>query len=422
MKRFTGPGKFEERADKTTPTERLLTFSLFNFDIEDATLKPEHKSFLEFGLLDFLTFKKGVFVSLRGEASRTGNSGFNQKLSQERVNNVRDFLLDNGIAFAKIDAGSIQTSAAGDRDARAAGEAKGTEDERFRAVLVTLHLPTLNLRPHFEDVFRSKDFGFDNSLLFQPPSVLVRPEEGFREVKAVTGAGLSLKTTIPGIIRVVDPRTRRLVTRITADPQVLRLETIGRFGETELQMRDGLGNILARLRVMVLPKLTVPIAFHYVLNPDANSGVSTRRKIGREQVFIGDMDLTTLNEKRLTVVQGETDEFETVAKQGNPAARVNVFFVREVEKDAEGTLSDGKPTDTIDGIAKLGGIDCIIDDDTEDSDGEVIAHEAGHCLGVDHDNPIPTTRDMLMSPILEADFIPRVHALLMRRGVTRRTA
>jgi hypothetical protein len=60
----------------------------------------------------------------------------------------------------------------------------------------------------------------------------------------------------------------------------------------------------------------------------------------------------------------------------------------------------------------------VFEDDPLDA-GMVIAHEAGHCLTLDHNDPIPTTDDMLMHHSVTHSFLPRVHVLQARRAVLR---
>ena len=74
MKRATGPGTIEFRPVDSKPNEELFSFSLTNFDVEDASLKDEHKKFIE-EVVPQLTEFPGVFVSLQGMTSRTALTG-----------------------------------------------------------------------------------------------------------------------------------------------------------------------------------------------------------------------------------------------------------------------------------------------------------------------------------------------------------
>jgi len=49
----------------------------------------------------------------------------------------------------------------------------------------------------------------------------------------------------------------------------------------------------------------------------------------------------------------------------------------------------------------------------------LISHEAGHCLTIDHNDPIPATNDMLMNHFVTYTFLTRVHVLRARRAMRR---
>jgi hypothetical protein len=203
----------------------------------------------------------------------------------------------------------------------------------------------------------------------------------------------------------------------TIDPQTLRIEAGGMLGDAEIQARDGTGRIHARLRVSVLEKLVVKSAFHYV----ANAGVGTTRKVGDEIALLENMNQVYLPQANIEFVklpggQGASvlrlsgnfgtevndlptdSEFDKVRAHRNTNARFNVFFVRELEDDAEGTVNaEGNLTDTMDALATIGPPgDCVFEDKAGRDVGVTLAHEAGHALGVRHASPVRTTPEMLM--------------------------
>ena len=426
MKRATGPGKVEERPQASTPLEFTFSWRLFNFDVEDSILKPEHRKFLEEQL--FFLVLDGTFISLRGETSVTGNQAFNQKLSDERVENVRKFIVEN-LGFSQIDARRIQGKGVGERDAQRAHST--TEDERFRSVIVTLHVPRSNKLPHFDRRFPAAGItsdGFDNHNLFEAPWQLVRPEIGFKDVSLQFGKGLLLRSTDPRIVQVVDPLTEKPLLNAKSAPQIIRLKAGPHHGDAEIHAFDSTKFVWAKLRVSVLPKLTVGVAFHYIQNPDKTSGVAAQRPRGKEKAFIDAMDSIYLvqtnivfkqiagaNEvkvperigREVNQVDKDFREWNKIVKHRNRGARFNVFFVREIEIDAEGTTdSDGDVTDTAEALTSVGGVDCLFEDDC-DQEGKSMAHEAGHALGIFHEKPIVSTKEMLMFPTTDGgDFIP----------------
>lgn len=80
------------------------TFKLDNifFDLGKATLKDESKPGLD-KLFDILT-KNPINIELGGHTDSIGTDESNSKLSQERVNSVKNYLLNKGIAANRISA------------------------------------------------------------------------------------------------------------------------------------------------------------------------------------------------------------------------------------------------------------------------------------------------------------------------------
>lgn len=69
MKKATGPGQVETRCLPSSSGMRRLGWSLFNFDIDDATLKPEHQNWLVENLVPLFALP-GVSAALRGTAAQ----------------------------------------------------------------------------------------------------------------------------------------------------------------------------------------------------------------------------------------------------------------------------------------------------------------------------------------------------------------
>ena len=191
------PGLVERRPVAGEAYVRRLAWSLYNFEAGDATLKPGHKGWLDENLIPMLaTF--GARVRLHGTASASGSAGVNQLLSERRVVAVRDYLLKH-----RLTAGPIRTRHGGRRDRRLERRpTDGTEDARFRAVVVELSFMT-GEPVHFDHPNpASRNDGFDNSSEpLQPPWVLVRFERGTRVVRLHNGIGLELVSNKPDVIQ-----------------------------------------------------------------------------------------------------------------------------------------------------------------------------------------------------------------------------
>jgi len=121
----TGPGRSE---NLTNPTRLLL----YNFDVDDSYLKIDHQKALEASVVPIL--RKGGSLSIVGLASRSGSFRHNDYLSVERAEGVRTFLqkcVPNGFAVREF-------KGFGERKAQLDGQRDGTEDERYRCVILFL--------------------------------------------------------------------------------------------------------------------------------------------------------------------------------------------------------------------------------------------------------------------------------------------
>jgi hypothetical protein len=240
--------------------------------------------------------------------------------------------------------------------------------------------------------------------------------------------GLSLISSNPGVA-VPQPALFKQAgpVRITRQNQKFRIFA-GVNGDAEIRAVDAAGRIHARLAVSVLSRLTVKCVFHFVQNP--RYGTRTRKR-GDETAFVSGLNdiwgpqaniffeqISGGGDLKMTENLGDsidTDaKFDTVTNHRNRAAQFNVFFVRDVEKNP----NKGDSDDALTFVGPPG--DCVFEDDSGDGDpGMLISHEAGHCLTIDHNDPIPATNDMLMNHFVTHTFLPKVHVLRARRAVRR---
>jgi hypothetical protein len=105
MKKAAGPGKVETSPTPPGAPVAGVAALLFNFDFDDAAVKPEHQAFLSEQLVPRLIAAPGLRVFLRGTASRVGNADYNLQLSRRRVEAVRTFLTGKGVGAGQIVAG-----------------------------------------------------------------------------------------------------------------------------------------------------------------------------------------------------------------------------------------------------------------------------------------------------------------------------
>jgi OOP family OmpA-OmpF porin len=74
------------------------------FDFDKAVLKPEGKTAIDSQVVGKLAqVQKLEVVLLTGHTDRLGSDAYNQKLSEQRANAVRDYLVRKGVDRSKIE-------------------------------------------------------------------------------------------------------------------------------------------------------------------------------------------------------------------------------------------------------------------------------------------------------------------------------
>jgi len=387
MGRPTGPGKIESLASNAAPVPAPgaragLAARLFNFDIDDARLKPEHQNWLRSNVVAAFQRSPGSGLFLQGSASRSGANGYNLELSRRRVEAVSRFLADQGVP-----AGQILTSFTGEE----LSSSRSSEDERDRAVTaVLLSTPAtpVRFRPH-----APRD-GFEESP--DRSRQLDRLTIGVGETKDVdidNGGAVGVLTTGNPAIASVRPNSLPIQSSVTV------LGTGG--GSTLIEARDPSGAILlARLLVVVKPPVRHAIAIHVVRDNAGHSsqrGTSSiqqivtemndiyRRQANVSLVWDGSVNLVTverdLGDKVESVQDNPSEEWLAITSLGAPGARCRVFFVHDFD------FSD-TAKEELGGVDRIPGQDAMIGDDTPQRlETKAVAHEVGHLLGLRHAAP-----------------------------------
>ena len=95
------PYTFEYTLEVTPPK----TFTLNNvfFDSGKSTLRPESNKELN-QLAEFLSLKKTTVIEISGHTDNVGDAAANQKLSEDRANAVKQYLVTKGIAANRVQA------------------------------------------------------------------------------------------------------------------------------------------------------------------------------------------------------------------------------------------------------------------------------------------------------------------------------
>jgi len=71
------------------------------FDFDKSAIKPEAAAILD-RLVTFMNENKEKKVSLAGHTDSIGTEAYNLKLSERRVNSVRDYVVKKGVAGSRV--------------------------------------------------------------------------------------------------------------------------------------------------------------------------------------------------------------------------------------------------------------------------------------------------------------------------------
>src|SRR6266545_182883 len=193
-------------------------------------------------------------------------------------------------------------------------------------------------------------------------------------------------------------------------------------GTAIIKLRDANGRVLARLDVSVKRKRTMRTSFFFVQDnnrrttrtaadvdpvlqgmndiwlPQAN--VEFVRKLVKDpEPYDDDFGAEVLDPSALPARNRPRDEWAAIVSHRDRGADFNVFFVWDVEQDLDTT------TDGIEASTGPPEKSCVVDEATNTAIGTIVAHEAGHGMGLpDTGNPPEL---MFRAPALTK--IPRAH-------------
>jgi hypothetical protein len=396
MRVATGPGKID---DKPTPGPWRFGL-LYNFDIDDATVKPEHRAWLTQAVVPVAKASPRVEVLLKGSASRSGAKAYNEALSQRRVESVRSCLVAQGVA-----ADRIKLTWVGELEAELAGKADGTESDRDRAVgvLVRRKVPSA---PRFERFIPTDDEdGFEP--LGAVPWLMVPAAHGERTLRLKNAGGLTLRSSDPAVLRVLDRATKFAADRIVVPDDNEPITLRGLLpGTAAVIGRDLDGKELPLLTVDVLPKRTASVGFYYMTDKAKHQ---TKRKVGDEKALLAEANRVFNRQANVFFEQKDARKLDVnedwgdpvgydvlggekltkLRTLGNTALRIRVFFLWNYNPGPE------KDGDTDAEVDDFGGVVVAFEDDAGQDQGLSLAHEFGHNLGLRHRN---TSKRLVMWP------------------------
>ncbi len=397
MRVATGPGKIDEK-----PAPGPWRFGLlFNFDIDDATVKPEHQLWLQKVVVPVAKASGRVEVLLKGSTSRSGSKQYNEALSQRRVEAVRTYLVGQGVGGDRI-----KLTWVGELEAELAGQKDGSESDRDRAVGVLVRRKTPSA-PRFERFHLADDEdGFEP--LGAVPWLMVPAVGGERMLRLRNAGGLTLRSSNPAVLRIIDPATTFPATEVVSPDDNERITFRGGLpGTATVFARDLDGKEVPLLAVDVLPKRTATVGFYYMTDKAKHH---TTRKVGGEKklmevanrvfnrqanVFFEQKEAIPLNVNEdwgdpvSPATLGGSD-LPKLRLLGDTSARVRVFFVWEYQS---------APTrDTDARVDDIGSVVVVFEDDAGTDAGLSMAHEFGHNLGLEHRE---TSKRLLLWPVTD---------------------
>lgn len=413
----TGPGKID---DKPTPGPWRFGL-LYNFDIDDATVKVEHQRWLEEVVVPVAKASGRVEVLLKGTASRSGSKQYNEALSQKRVEAVQKYLIGRGVAGDRV-----RLTWVGELEAELAGQKDGTESDRDRAVgvLVKRKLPAA---PRFERVLLTDDEdGFEP--LGPTPWLMVPAVDGERTLRARNAGGLTLRSSDPAVLRVVDPATKFPAAQAVVPDDNERITFRGGLpGTATVFGRDVDGAEVPLLSVDVLPRRTASVGFYYMtdkVNHHTTRPIGAEKELLEEANRVFNRQANVFFEQRearpLTVDEdwGDPVGYDALGGEnltklrtlGNTKLRIRVFFLWNYNPGPE------KDGDTDAEVDDFGGVVVAFEDAAGKDQGLSMAHEFGHNLGLRHRK---TSKRLVMWPFTDqrAGRLERDQILIVNKNL-----
>ncbi len=139
------PSTIKLDVDTTSVSRDIITDPVFdvivvNFDLNAYALRPDAKSIVTDKVIQVLKGDSRLYVTIKGYTDPLGDDDYNEKLSRNRAQTVKDFLANNGIGE-----GRIRTFSFGETQSLKEGESWEdlTEEDlkKHRKVEIVIYLP-----------------------------------------------------------------------------------------------------------------------------------------------------------------------------------------------------------------------------------------------------------------------------------------
>ena len=126
--------------EKTIITDPVYDVIIVNFNLNDYSIRPDAKSILADKVIQVLKGDSRLYVTIKGYTDPLGDAAYNEKLSKNRAQAVKDFLTSNGIGEKRI-----RTFSYGESMSLKPGEKwedmSEAELQKHRKVEIVIYLP-----------------------------------------------------------------------------------------------------------------------------------------------------------------------------------------------------------------------------------------------------------------------------------------
>jgi outer membrane protein OmpA-like peptidoglycan-associated protein/tetratricopeptide (TPR) repeat protein len=125
---------------KSIITDPVYDIIIVNFDLNDYSIRPDAKSIIADKVIQVLKGDSRLYVTIKGYTDPLGDAAYNDKLSRNRAQIVKDFLTNNGIGENRIRTfsyGASQALKEGEKWENLSEE----ELQKHRKVEIVIYLP-----------------------------------------------------------------------------------------------------------------------------------------------------------------------------------------------------------------------------------------------------------------------------------------
>lgn len=129
-----------KEAKKDIITDPVYDVIVVNFDLNDYAVRPDAKVILADKVIQVLKSDSRLYVTIKGYTDALGDADYNEKLSKNRAQSVKDFLSRNGIGESRIRTFSFGESLSL-KDGKDWEDLSEEELEKHRKVEIVIYLP-----------------------------------------------------------------------------------------------------------------------------------------------------------------------------------------------------------------------------------------------------------------------------------------